>query len=161
MVLEYTPEEYNAGMADTGMSADSMVDFARLMVESDDIPISVRDSLWGCINKEQTLSRTDVNERRIYENKFAMTRNLMFMCMPRHEVTFAKLLEVENAQSRMRTQINRSISGFERDRLTMQIKQIITNRENNSNKAGLWDGVKKKLGLGPSPVMQQGVVPHA
>jgi hypothetical protein len=145
---EISPEEYAAMQSDM-QGSEGFVEFAELMVEDPKIPEKASKDFWGFLNKETILSRTDTNDRRRSENRFAIQRNLNMMSMPHYKVDINKLKMFQNIQQRNTTEVNRSYGGFERDRLAMQIREIRTNKSDTSDGGNsFWKGIKKKFGIG-------------
>lgn len=147
--MEMPPGDYSGGMGPDFMPP-GFVEFAEMMVEDQQIPEEAKRVMWGFLNKGTTLGRADFNDRKRAENRFIIMRNMMIMSRPHYEVDIVKIMGFQNAQNRHTTEVNRSINGFERQALTTQIRQVITNRQGggDAKDAGLFAKAKKMLGFG-------------
>ena len=138
-------------------SVDGMREFAELMVKDDEnIPNKIRSDLWGFINKGSILSRSDDKDKRRFENRFCIARNLLLMMQPANDVTLEMLLEYHNTQNSNTVSGNRSYKGFERGMLATQIREIRQNRIDAPASGGILSGLKTKLGFGPKKEREGG-----
>lgn len=130
------------------MPPDMSKEFAEFMVVDDEnIPDDVRSSLWGFICKDNILSRSNDKDRKRFENRMCIARNLKMMMMPSHEITMKELLDFANTQNRNTIQVNGSIGGFERQALTTQIKELRQARLPSMPQSGMLDSLKRRLGF--------------
>lgn len=146
----YEAEELASALQEAQTGAD-FVKFARLMVEDQTIPMSVRHDYWGFLNKERILTISGDKDRIRSENRLCILRNLEMMGMPHYSVDITMIREFQNTQNRNTIQTSRSVNGFERQALTTQIKQIITNKDATRQEKGFLTGLKRKLGFGKKP----------
>ncbi len=143
-----TPQDL--AMLQDNSQVNNFVEFAEMMVHDDEnIPLWARKEFWGFINKENVLSRSNDKDRRRSENRFRILSNLDMMSHPAYHLTIKRIRDLQNVMHRNTIETNRSLDGFERQALTTQIKQIITNARPDSLPDNSFMGkVKKKLGFG-------------
>ena len=138
------------------MNLDGMTEFAEFSVEDDSIPSKVKELWWGFLGKDTILTRSDTNEDKwSADNDFAIRRNIHLMSQPAYKNDVIEMVSLDNIRRRFMAQHRRSIGGFERQALTTQIRELRTNRAVNDPGTGFFAGIKKKLGLGPSPKPQE------
>ncbi len=141
-------DEFNA--FDLKLLGGEAKEFAVFSVEdNENIPSSVRSDLWGFINKGAVLSKSTDKDRKRFENRMAIARNLQLMMIPQNEITLKQLLEFQNVQQKNTIQTNRSMDGFERLALTTQIRELKSTKLPEPHKRGPIDMFKKALGMGP------------
>lgn len=147
MESQLRPEEMAMALQEQP-DANSFVEFADRMLEEYNIPKEVRGQYWGFINNGRVLTISNEKDRIRSENRLCILRNIMFMSMPQYKITIDMIREFSNTQNMNTINTSRSINGFERQALTTQIRQIITNRDETKMEKGFFTGLKKKLGFG-------------